>query len=77
MKAEYASKQPLKQETPLEDVTKSAVWLMSNYALGITGQVINSKELGIVLIYSRWRLFYFVICLLNKKEKYMKNCTNV
>ena len=38
------AKQPLKQEEPIADVVKSAVWLMSDYSDGVTGQVINGRN---------------------------------
>ena len=41
MKKEFFEKQPLKQADPLEDVVRTAVWLMSDYSKGVTGQIIN------------------------------------
>lgn len=47
MKNEYLSKQPLKQEEPVDDVARTATWLMSDYSLGVTGQIVN----GWLLLY--------------------------
>lgn len=43
MKNEYLAKQPLKQEEPAVDVARTATWLMSDYSLGVTGQIVNGK----------------------------------
>ena len=41
MKNQFLAKQPLKQESVVDDVCNTAAWLCSNMAKGITGQVIN------------------------------------
>lgn len=43
MKNAYMERQPLKQESVIDDVVKNAVWLMSDYSEGVTGQVINGR----------------------------------
>ena len=41
MKNQFLAKQPLKQESVVDDVCNAAAWLCSSMAKGITGQVIN------------------------------------
>ena len=50
MKNEYLSKQPFKQQDPLDDVVRNAVWLMSDYSEGVTGQIINGSWCKLLFI---------------------------
>ena len=68
MKNDYLAKQPLKQNDPMEDVVRNAVWLMSDYSEGVTGQILNGNHCVYDIFCSGWWFFYCVIywsCLLN------------
>ena len=40
------SKQPLHQESAIQDVCKVATWLCGDGSLGVTGQIINGRFIG-------------------------------
>lgn len=46
MRNQFLDKQPFKQKSVVDDVCGTAAWLCSDYARGITGQVINGNELN-------------------------------